>query len=341
MEDLLFSVILPTYKRRELLRLVLEGLSYQSHPSFEVLAVVKSTNDGTENLIENYRAKLDIRLITQQTGYVTDALNLGMKNARGNAFAFIDDDAIPAPDWLERHAETYEALDVAGVAGDAIPSRLVNGKPKPSIETAKVPFSRFLSRLSYSTWEKPLPNTQGYFIYVTCGGAVSLVGNYAYWRNRGMTVNSFLGMGANLTVLSKAIQSFSFDCSWISGSRWEQFLAWHIWRSGGRLVFNPTATVFHISHGQTLSRDLATKKAKLFQAENELLFYRLCGKEKSLSHICHGITVLHRIFAMLKNKDLQRLNGVIVGNSIGIRRLILRRARSDVLVLQDLKALQG
>ena len=107
-----------------------------------------------------------------------------MKNANGNAFAFIDDYAVPAPNWLERHAETYEALDVAGVAGEAIPSRLVNGHAKPLVETVKVPFSRFFSRLSYSAWEKPLPKTQRFFIYVTCGGAVSLVGNYVLEKSR-------------------------------------------------------------------------------------------------------------------------------------------------------------
>jgi hypothetical protein len=83
------------------------------------------------------------------------------------------------------------------------------------------------------------------------------------------------------------------------------------------MVFNPRATVFHIIHGQTLSRDLAANKATLFQAENELFFHRLYGKEKSLSHICRGITVLHRVFAMLKNRDIPRLHRVIVGNLIG------------------------
>jgi glycosyltransferase involved in cell wall biosynthesis len=340
MENLFFSVILPTYKRREMLRLVLEGLSRQSYSNFEVLVIVKPANDGTETLVESYRGKLDVRLIIQQEGFVTSALNLGMKNAKGNAFAFIDDDAVPAPDWLQRHAKTYEALDVVGVAGDAISSRLVNGIVEPLVEAAIRPFSKVLSRLSYAAWEKPLPNAEGYFIYVTCGGAVSLVGNYAYWRSRGTSVKSFLGMGANLTVLRKAVRDFFFDQGWVSGSRWEQYLAWHIWRSGD-MVFNPRAVVFHLIHGQTLSRDLSAKKATLFQAENELLFYRLYGKEKSLSHICHGVTVLHRIFAMLKNRDLPSLRGVVAGNLIGLKRLLVRSAGTDVLVLRDLQSIRG
>jgi glycosyltransferase involved in cell wall biosynthesis len=340
-ENPFFSVILPTYKRRELLRLVLDGLSNQSYSNFEVLVVVKPANDGTERLVESYQGKLDVRLIIQREGYVTGALNLGMKNARGNAFAFLDDDAIPAFDWLQRHAETYNALSVDGVAGDAIPSRLVHGKFDILSETAKLPFPRFFSRLSYSTWEKPLPKTEGYFFHVTCGGAVSSIGNFAYWRSRGKIVNSFLGMGANLTVLRTAVHGFSFDRSWISGSRWEQLLAWHIWKNGGRMVFNPKAIVFHLVHGQTLSRGLSAKQAALFQAENELLFYRLWGKEKSLSHLCHVISVLHRFLAMLKNKDIPRLHGVVVGNWIGVRRLTKEGAATDVLVLKDLQSIRG
>ena len=50
--------------------------------------------------------------------------------------------------------------------------------------------------------------------------------------------------------------------------------------------------------------------------------------------------MLHEIFAMLKNKDIPRLYGVVVGNLIGIRRLILRCDHADVLVLQDLQAIQ-
>jgi glycosyltransferase involved in cell wall biosynthesis len=341
LEKLFFSVIVPTYKRRELLRLVLDGLSRQSYVNFEVLVVVKPANDGTESLVESRRGELDIKLVIQQDGYVNSALNLGMKTARGNVFAFLDDDAVPGVDWLQKHAETYQTIDVAGVAGDAVSSQLVDGRAEPLVESSKRPFSRFFSRLSYATWEKPLPNTEGYFVYVTCGGAVSLLGNYAYWRSQGKLLKSFLGMGANLTVLRKALHGFRFDSSWISGARWEQLLAWHIWKNGGSMVFNPRATVFHLVHGQTLSRGLSAKKAALFQAENELLFYRLYKKEKALSNVCHVITLLHRFLAMLKNRDLPRLRGIVAGNVIGVRRLMFGGVGADVLVLNDLEGIRG
>ncbi|MEM2099557.1 MAG: glycosyltransferase family 2 protein [Candidatus Bathyarchaeia archaeon] len=337
MKNPFFSIILPTYKRAKLLHMVLAGLCNQTCSNFEVIVIAKPANDNTEAIVQKYQKWLNIRLFIQSRGYVTHALNTGLRNASGDIICFIDDDAVPASDWLQKHAETYEKYAVEGVAGDALTCQFINSKLRFLEGKPCVPFSRLRDRISYYAWDKPLSGTEGYFIYITRGGTVSSAGNWEYWRKHACPLKSFLGMGANMSVLANAVRDFSFDNSCISGSRWEQILAWHIWKNGGSLVFNPDIVVFHILQGQTLSRNLSHKKATLFQAESELLYYRLRKKEKDLSAFCHALSLLHRTAATLKNKDLARFRGIVVGNYIGVKRFILENPPRHDVVLEDLE----
>lgn len=337
MSSLRFSVIIPTYKRCQLLKLVLEGLKKQTYLNFEVLVVAKPSGDGTEALVKSYQNSFNVKLISQQEGFVTNALNLGLRNAAGDIIAFLDDDAVPDPDWLEQHLQTYQQLGVAAVAGDAVPVKIQNSRLIPIEDPVKPPYARFQDRLSFRLWDRPLPKTERYFVCITRGGTVSLAGNFAFHRSQGKIVGSFLGQGANMSVKRQMVSGFFFDEAYVSGARWEQILAWHVWRKGGRTVFNPQSIVNHVVHGQTLSRDLQPKKARLFQIENELFFYRLYGKEKSFSYLMHLLSILHRSVAMFKNRDLPRIEGIIIGNLYGLKYLAYRCSGNEGLFLAVLK----
>lgn len=331
------SVLIPTFKRASLLSYVLEGLKKQTFKDFEVVIVLKpSDNDETESVIEKFKKWLEIELVLQNSGYVVDALNLGLKRVKGDIIAFLDDDAVPCIEWAQRHIESYKKRDVGGVAGNVIPAKF-EGSKIIEIKGAShiIPNFRFLSYLEnifHKVWSQPLEGMENYLVYLSKAGVVKYNSNLSRiaWRQ---PVESLLGMGANMSVLRKAIKDFKFPNSWILGLAWEQFLGWYLWKKGYFLIFNPKASVYHLIHGQTLTRSIRNYRRALLRCiEHNLLFYRLYGSEPSLS-LLYRITWL--IFSSLINlkkfvidKDHQQianLKGKFYSEMIGLKWLLSKK----------------
>lgn len=333
MANLHVCVLIPTYKRADLLGYVLKGLEGQTYSDFEVLIVLKPSGDITEDVIKTYEKTLRIKLIRQQQGYFLDALNLGLGHAKGDIIAFLDDDAVPFPDWLKNHVEMYAKSKVGGVAGNVIPTTLAQKLTTKDEVSEIIPNYRpFLGKVGQKIWSKPLQNLENHLVYISKAGIVDK--NFAMsHRATHQTVKSLLGMGANMSVLSEAIEGFRFPDSWILGLTAEQFLAWHVWKKGYNLFFNPHARVSHLIHGQTLSRNIIdTRKEFLRWVEYSLLYYRLYGLEPSLSKM-HRISLL--IFSVLmdikktcKDKEtwrITRMKATFYSELIGMKWLLSRK----------------
>src|SRR4051794_38454784 len=99
------SVVVPTYKRPELLRKCLHALAGQQmdRNDFEIIVVSDGPDEQTRNMIHG----LD-HLLLPYVQYITlernsgpaAARNAGWKKANSRLIAFTDDDCIPAPLWL-------------------------------------------------------------------------------------------------------------------------------------------------------------------------------------------------------------------------------------------------
>jgi GT2 family glycosyltransferase len=292
---------------------------------------------------------VNIKLILQKKGYFTDALNLGFDHAEGDIIAFLDDDAIPHADWLQSHVKTYTESNVGGVAGNVIPMML-KGKElipiKDSISEVIPNNEPFAEAIGLKIWNRPLEGLEDYLVYISKAGAVaynSKISKNAWHQN----TKSLLGMGANMSVLTKAIKDFKFPNSWILGLTNEQFLGWHIWKKGYSLVFNPKAKVYHIFHGQSLTRNIKEEKREALRIiEHNLLFYRLYNLEKNLSWM-HRITWfifsnLVNIKKICKDKEIKRIIGMkstFHSEIIGLKWLLSRKFRGQYSPLMDLKRL--
>ncbi len=111
------SVVVCSYNGQRTIRDCLEGLKKVDYPNFEVIVVNDGSTDGTEKIAKEY----GFRVISIANGGLSNARNVGMRAAKGEIVAYIDDDAIPDPQWLTYLAVTFQTTNHAGVGGPNIP----------------------------------------------------------------------------------------------------------------------------------------------------------------------------------------------------------------------------
>jgi glycosyltransferase involved in cell wall biosynthesis len=115
------SVIICTRNRAGYLRLCLEGLKKQTAPasSFEVIVVNNGSTDETSALVAEYSREMgNLTVLREPEPGISRARNTGWIRARSSWVAYLDDDAVPEPDWTEQALKfTTEACPEAGVIG--------------------------------------------------------------------------------------------------------------------------------------------------------------------------------------------------------------------------------
>jgi glycosyltransferase involved in cell wall biosynthesis len=100
---MLFSVVIPTYNRAELLRIALDSVFAQTFTDYEVIVVDDGSTDGTWEELQALGSR--IHVLRQQNAGPGAARNLGVAEARGDYIAFLDSDDLWFPWTLEIYAE--------------------------------------------------------------------------------------------------------------------------------------------------------------------------------------------------------------------------------------------
>lgn len=111
------SVILPTYKRREMLPRIL-GPLLEDAATTEVIPVVDGGGDGSyEFLVAAARADNRLRpLLTGHQGQAA-AQQLGAEHATGDVLLLLDDDVVPDPHLVSGHALHHQDAEDVVVVG--------------------------------------------------------------------------------------------------------------------------------------------------------------------------------------------------------------------------------
>jgi len=108
------SVVVVTHNRCKALARCLSALQRQTYSNFEIIVVDSNSTDDTPNLVGSYR---NAELVQIKAMNVPQKRNIGIKESLGEIVAFIDDDAIPADDWLSNVVESYNYSSKIGGAG--------------------------------------------------------------------------------------------------------------------------------------------------------------------------------------------------------------------------------
>jgi glycosyltransferase involved in cell wall biosynthesis len=120
------SVILCTYNRAQSLIKALESVAAQTLPEsveWEVLVVDNNSRDQTRDVVEDF-CRLHaprFRCVFEANQGLNYARNSGVREARGDVLAFVDDDVTVEPGWLDNLTAPLRKGEWAGSGGMTLP----------------------------------------------------------------------------------------------------------------------------------------------------------------------------------------------------------------------------
>jgi glycosyltransferase involved in cell wall biosynthesis len=135
----LVSVIIATRDRAALLAQTLDALAAQRYPRdrFEIIVADNGSVDGTRAVVEASASRSEspvTRYVYVAESGKSNAVNAALPLARGSLLAFIDDDVLPEPSWIERLSVAFTETNADFVAGRILPRW--ETAPPPWLSTA-------------------------------------------------------------------------------------------------------------------------------------------------------------------------------------------------------------
>jgi glycosyltransferase involved in cell wall biosynthesis len=106
-EPLPVSVLIPAYNSEAFIEETVRSALAQREVAFEIIAVDDGSTDGTANCLRRF-SDPRLRVIRQDNQGPGEALNAGLREARGKFIAFLDHDDLWRADKLQRHVEYME-----------------------------------------------------------------------------------------------------------------------------------------------------------------------------------------------------------------------------------------
>jgi glucosyl-dolichyl phosphate glucuronosyltransferase len=127
------SVAVCTYNRYDVLPDAIDSLLRQDcEPGLLDIMVIDNSADqaAAATFSKRYSSESRIRYILEPVPGLSNARNVATSHARADLIAFIDDDAIAAPDWATKIVQAFEAAGSrAGVIGGRVLPRWVASRP--------------------------------------------------------------------------------------------------------------------------------------------------------------------------------------------------------------------
>jgi glycosyltransferase involved in cell wall biosynthesis/GT2 family glycosyltransferase len=206
------SVVVPTYRRPADLRRCLVGLAQQTFRPTQTVVVRRAGDGATAEVLSDLSDPQVVDVVVAEPGVIA-AMSAGVAAATtSDIVAFIDDDAAPHAEWLQRLTRHFADPRVGGVGGRDI---IVNGSPS---ETATLDVGRI------TRWGKLIGNH-----HLGTGPpreVMVLKGVSMAFRSRALALPEGLrGSGAQ--------------------AHFEVGVSFSARRQGWRLVYDPSAVVDH------------------------------------------------------------------------------------------------
>jgi GT2 family glycosyltransferase len=209
------SVVVCTHRRPRQLSTLVDSLTRLDPAPYEIV------------IVDNDPGEADCRAVVEAAGFrylredrrgLDNARNAGLRAARGEVIAFIDDDCVASPHWLEPLARAFSHDGVAAVTGPAFPYAL--DTPTREMMERKASLARGLRRVRFD------------------------------WQSMSPLHAAAMGVGANMAFRRDLLPGGEpfppeLDAGTETESGGDSYLLGRILDAGYRVVYDPEMFVFH------------------------------------------------------------------------------------------------
>ena len=217
MTEPVISIIIITCNRPFLLRHCLDRVLDQPYPHKEIIVVDSSSNDASAAVVARYPTVCYVSLPGQRYN-MPQARNIGIAQATGEIFAFIDDDSMVQARWLPTLVEVYQDQTIGAAGGRVI------GMPEPYCDEIAGP---------------------PHFSVTSLGSVIAKDAGRVSQQQ--VEVDHLIG--CNMSFRRTALEQVGgFDPNFtLTNLREETDLCWRVKQAGWRIVFQPAMAVVHFS----------------------------------------------------------------------------------------------
>lgn len=99
-QSIFFSLIIPLYNRPQEIDELLDSLTRQTYQPFEVLVIEDGSVHDAQEIVENYRDRLDVHYYAKPNEGQGFTRNFGFERAKGDYFVIFDSDCLIPSDYL-------------------------------------------------------------------------------------------------------------------------------------------------------------------------------------------------------------------------------------------------
>jgi len=228
---LLASILICTRNRASYLSHTIHVAAAQtlSDSGFEIVVVDNGSTDQTPAVVRECQSvitKISLRYIVETEVGLSAARNRAIREAKGQILCFLDDDAIPEPEWLQKLCAVFEQNENIMCAGGTI---------IPEYETTPpMWFDDKCEGIFAPKFKQSTPHTANYPAY-------------PYGANYAVRASAFIIIGLFDTQLGYNGKSL------LPGEETEFFR--RIERAGYQIVVDPSAVVRHLIPSERLTKE--------------------------------------------------------------------------------------
>ena len=160
------TVAMVTYRRAWALPYSLSSIVNQTRKPDEVVIVLKPSGDSSEEVMRSFSSQLPIKLVIQEKGNFTDAVQMAIDNASGDVILYLDDDAVAEERWVEKYENLFNSLhNVGGISGITYKAYVEDGKV---VKTDELFYDGAPPKDTF--YRKPLPEYVNYYGWIARSG---------------------------------------------------------------------------------------------------------------------------------------------------------------------------